>query len=143
LLQYRSIFYNENTRSWKIYSWQYNILSLDFCSNTLHPFATNDKFTSTKHIRNNTINYIITILLFVAITVRSCNKSYYYSNNKKFVVENIFFTTKWVDQCDNEIYLWQYYPHITTIYKFGGNNAYLLQQNFPRSSRIRGNRPIF
>jgi hypothetical protein len=39
--------------------------------------------------------------------------------------------------------LWQYYPHIATIYKFGGNNTYLLQQIFSRCSGIRGNRPIF
>jgi hypothetical protein len=49
----------------RIYLWQHNILScnnLDFCCNIAQPFATNDKFLPTKHICNNTINYIAIIL---------------------------------------------------------------------------------
>jgi hypothetical protein len=45
--------------------WQQNILScnnLNFCCNIAQHFATNDKFMSTKQIRGNTVNYIITIL---------------------------------------------------------------------------------
>jgi hypothetical protein len=95
-----------------------------------------------EHIRGNTINYMTTILLVVAIKVRSCNKIQYYSNNKKFVAETLFLATNLVD-CDNKIYLWQYYPHNATIYKFGGNNAYLLQQKKLHCSGIRDNRPIF
>jgi hypothetical protein len=47
------------------YSWQYSILSrneLDFCCNIAKPFAANDKFLPTEHIRDNTITYIATIL---------------------------------------------------------------------------------
>jgi hypothetical protein len=102
----------------------------------------NDKFMSTEHIRGITINYITTILLFVAIRVRSYNESPYYSNKKKFVAENLFLATNLVN-CDNEIYLWQYYPHIATINKFCGDNAYLLQQQNSRCCGIHGNRLIF
>jgi hypothetical protein len=42
----------------------------------------NNKFMPTEYIRGNTTNYIATILSFVAITLISCNKSQYYSNNK-------------------------------------------------------------
>jgi hypothetical protein len=87
----------------------------------------NDKFMPAEHICGNTVNYITTILLFVAIRFISYNKSQYYSNNKKFFGENIFLATNLVN-CDNEIYLWQYYPHIAIINKFGGNNTYLLKQ---------------
>jgi hypothetical protein len=78
---------------------------LDFCRNIAQPFATNAKFLPTEHIRGNTINYIATILQFVAIRAGSCNESQYCTNNKKFVAQNLFLTTNLVD-CPNEIYLW-------------------------------------
>jgi hypothetical protein len=74
----------------------------------------NDKFMSIKQIRGNTVNYITTILSFVAIRVRSYDESQYYSNNKKFIALNLFLATNLVD-CDNKIYLWQYYQNIATI----------------------------
>jgi hypothetical protein len=40
----------------------------------------------TEYIRGNTTNYIATILSFVAITLISCNKRQYYSNNKNIVI---------------------------------------------------------
>jgi hypothetical protein len=85
----------------------------------------NDKFMPTEHIRGNTVNYITTILLFVAIRVGSYNESQYYRNNKKFIGENLCLATNFVD-CDNKIYLWQYFPNMATINKFGGSNTYLL-----------------
>jgi hypothetical protein len=100
LLQYRLTFYN------KRYSWQYNILpcnDLDFCCNIAQPFVTNDKFMATEHICGNIIKYIATILSFVSVTVRSCNKSQYYSNKKKFIVENLFLATNLV-ACDNKFF---------------------------------------
>jgi hypothetical protein len=101
------------------YLWQYNILScndLYFCYNIAQPFATNDKFMPTEHIPDNTINYTTTILSFVAITVRSCNKSKYYSNNKKFDTEILFLAMNLVD-CRNKIFLWQYYLYISQLFK--------------------------
>jgi hypothetical protein len=78
----------------------------------------------------------------VAIRVASCNEGQYYSNNKKFIAKNLIVATNLVD-CHNKIYLLQYYSHIVIIYKFGGNNTYLLQQKTSRYSGICGNRPIF
>jgi hypothetical protein len=77
---------------------------LDFCCNIAQPFAMNNKFMPIEHIRGNTISYIATILSFVAITVRSCNKSQYYSHNKKYITETLFVATNLVD-CDNKIHL--------------------------------------
>jgi hypothetical protein len=57
-------------------------------------FATNDKFMPTEHICGNTFNYIVTILSFMVIAVRSCNQRQYYSKNKKLVVENLFLAMK-------------------------------------------------
>jgi hypothetical protein len=74
----------------------------------------NDKFMSIKQIRGNIVNYITTILSFVAIRVRSYDESQYYSNNKKFIALNLFLATNLVD-CDNKIYSWQYYQNIATI----------------------------
>jgi hypothetical protein len=71
----------------------------------------------------NTIKYIATILSFMTIAVRSCNQSQYYSNNKKFVAENLFLATNLVDY-GNKNFMWQYYSYIATIYKFGGSNTY-------------------
>jgi hypothetical protein len=77
----------------------------------------------------------------VTIRVGFYNDSKYYSNNKKFIAKNLFLATNLVD-CHNKIYFLQYYPHITTIYKFGGNNTYLMQQKNSCCSGIHGNRPI-
>jgi hypothetical protein len=98
---------------------------LDFCCNIAQHFATNDKFMSTEHICGNTIKYIATILSFMTIAVGSCNQSQYYSNNKKFVAENLFLATNLVDY-GNKNFMWQYYSYMVTIYKFGGSNTYLL-----------------
>jgi hypothetical protein len=72
----------------------------------------NDKFMPIEHIRGNTINYIATILSFAAVTILQQSK--YYSNNKKSVAETLFLATNLVD-CDNKIFLWQYYLYIATI----------------------------
>jgi hypothetical protein len=77
----------------------------------------------------------------MATRVGSCNESKYYSNNEKFIAKNLFLATNLVD-CHNKIYLLQYYPHVVTIYKFRGNNIYLLQQKDSRCSGIHGNKPI-
>jgi hypothetical protein len=58
------------------------------------PFAIDEKFMPKKHNCGNIVNYIVTILSFVAIAIRSCNERQYYSNNKKFVAKNIFLTMK-------------------------------------------------
>jgi hypothetical protein len=75
---------------------------------------------STKHIRCNIVNYVATILSFVAIAIRSFNECQYYSNNKKFIAETYFLqrneltvTTKYI--CGNTTNISQPFINLVAI----------------------------